>query len=1011
MVRRFPESCLTTVVLFVFAATWLLLASPAGVRRASAQTDPAPKTDEDGDGLEVDYASQLPRIPATAPSQAPKTFRLPDGFRIRAIATEPLVTDPVAIAFDEHERIYVVEMRDYSEQDKEHLGRVRLLEDQDGDGFYETSRIFVEGLSWPTAIACYDGGVFVGAAPHLFYFKDQDGDGAADVKRTVFTGFGRGNVQGLMNSFKWGLDNRIHAATSSSGATVTSPEHPDHKPIVLRGRDFSFDPKTLQLQPESGGAQHGLSFNRWGEKFVCSNSNHIQQVLYDDAYAARNPYVKAPAPRASIAADGPQADVFRASPIEPWRIVRTRLRVKGIVRGPVEGGGTPAGYFTGATGVTLFRGDAWSPELVDWAIIGDVGSNLIHRKKLTRNGIAYTANRVDKQSEFLTSNDIWFRPVQFANGPAGGLYVLDMYREVIEHPKSLPPVIKKHLDLTSGRDRGRLWLITQEGVDVKPRAKLGEMSTEQLVAELDSPNGWRRETAARLLYERNDSRVAPALERLAKTAGPVGRIQAGYALRTLNELRVDTVRELLTHSHPHVRRHGLKLAESLTARSAELRDLLGRMTDDDQLIVRYQLAFSLGSFRSPARDEALARLLERDGDNTYVRFAALTSSLDGAGEVLDHLSRSPQAAEKNLASIALLAAQIGRQRQGDDLALLMRVLPRIRSNPRVLQTIVTALGVKENDPLAKQIAAATGGEAQAVMRKIVQSASQAALDESLPLANRTAAVQSLQLGDFAGVREVLDELLLPAQPSELQRAALETAGAFDDDAVADWILSRWLAYTPSLRAAAGDILLSRPAWTPQLLTAIEDERIAASDLEPGRLRILVASNNRSLAERAEKLIAKHSSGRVPEEIVKPYQAALGSPGNTDAGRKLFRQHCAACHRLEGVGHAIGPNLAAMRNRGDQAILLNVLAPNREVNPQYMTYVVQTADGRSLSGIIASESANSIELKRGDNETDQVLRIDIEAMRSTGVSLMPEGFEKKLKPAELVDLIEYLKSAN
>ena len=165
----------------------------------------------------------------------------------------------------------------------------------------------------------------------------------------------------------------------------------------------------------------------------------------------------------SIAADGPQAEVFRTSPVEPWRIVRTRLRVAGAVPGPIEGGGRAAGYFTGATGATIYRGDAWPAEYRGQAFIGDVGSNIVHRKTLSADGVLLVANRADEGSEFVASTDIWFRPAQFANAPDGTLYIIDVYREVIEHPASLPPVIKKHLDLTSGRDRGRIYRIVPEG--------------------------------------------------------------------------------------------------------------------------------------------------------------------------------------------------------------------------------------------------------------------------------------------------------------------------------------------------------------------------------------------------------------------------------------------------------------------------------------------------------------------------------------------------------------------
>ena len=387
---------------------------------------------------EPDYASELPRIPPKSTAEALGSFTAEDGFQIDLVASEPLVVDPIAFAFDEKSRLFVVEMRGYSEDADRNLGRVRVLTDDDGDGRYDRASTYVDGLSWPTAIACYDGGVFVGVAPEIRYYKDTDGDGKADHRRVVFEGFGRSNVQGLLNTFKWGLDNRIHGATSSTGAEVKSVAAGKSDRLSLRGRDFAFDPKSGHIAATSGGGQHGMSFNAWGEKFVCSNSDHLQFVFYEDRYIRRNPFFAPPPARRSIATDGPQADVYRASPVEPWRIVRTRLRVGGLVPGPIEGGGTAAGYFTGATGLTVYLGNAWPAEFAGWAFVCDVGSNLIHRKRFSSAGVGYRASRVDINTEFIRSSDIWFRPVQLGNGPDGTLYVADMYREVIEHPKSLP---------------------------------------------------------------------------------------------------------------------------------------------------------------------------------------------------------------------------------------------------------------------------------------------------------------------------------------------------------------------------------------------------------------------------------------------------------------------------------------------------------------------------------------------------------------------------------------------
>ncbi len=422
-----------------------------------------------------DFSQELPRIPATEPPAALGTFKLQPGFRLEQVVAEPLVNSPVAMAFDENGRLFVVEMRDYSEQKEDYLGRVRMLEDVDGDGRFDKSTVYVDKLSWPTAVACWDGGILIGAAPDIIYCKDTDGDGQADVRRTVFTGFGKTNVQGLLNSFNWTLDNRIEGATSSSGGSIKQLDHEGIAPLAVRGRDFSIEPRTMRMTTTSGGAQHGLSFDDWGTKFVCSNSDHIQQVMFEERYLARNPYLSAPSARASIATDGPQAEVFRSSPIEPWRIVRTRLRVSGAVKGIIEGGGRPAGYFTGATGVTIYRGNALPDELRGMAVVGDVGSNLVHRKRLALNGLQFTASRMDRESELVASSDIWFRPAQFANAPDGALYIVDVYREVIEHPDALPPMIKKHLDLTSGRDRGRIYRVLPKDGFAQPKTpQLGQ---------------------------------------------------------------------------------------------------------------------------------------------------------------------------------------------------------------------------------------------------------------------------------------------------------------------------------------------------------------------------------------------------------------------------------------------------------------------------------------------------------------------------------------------------------
>ena len=423
-------------------------------------------------------ASRLEAVPPKSPRQSLESFELRDGFRAELVASEPLIHDPVAIDFDENGRMYVVQLpryNAYAVDDFEPHGSIALLEDSDEDGRYDDSRLFADGFQYPTAVACWDGGLFVGDAPDLIYLKDTDGDGRADERRVVLTGFGSDHAgESHLNSFRWGFDNRFHISTSLSGGDVRVASDQAADPVSVRTRGIRLDPRDLtRFELTSGGGQHGMSLDDFGRKFVCSNSVPAQTLVYDDRYIARNPHLTAPNAAVDIAPEGKFTKLYRISPPEPWRALRTRLRKTGQFRGSDEGG-TPFGFFTGATGITIYRGDAWSAEFRGNLIVGDVANNLVYRARLETNGVSLTARRADPQAEFLASRDIWFRPVQFANAPDGSLMVVDMYRSLIEGAAFLPPEFLEVLDVMGGHDRGRVYRIIPDEFRHRPTPKLAE---------------------------------------------------------------------------------------------------------------------------------------------------------------------------------------------------------------------------------------------------------------------------------------------------------------------------------------------------------------------------------------------------------------------------------------------------------------------------------------------------------------------------------------------------------
>ncbi len=698
--------------------------------------------------------SQMPRVPATEPAQAAATFTLRPGFRAELVAAEPLISSPVAVTVDEQGRAYVVEMRDYSERRPERLGRIKLLEDTDGDGRYDKATVFLADLPWPTAVTCWDGGVFIGATPDIIYAKDTNGDGVADVHEVVFTGFASDyapyatnklNVQALMNSFQWGLDDLIHGATSMSGGKVRlidseftrswraraaayagsrrSGSTPGFNPpptnvVNLRGRDFAFDPHTLELRAEAGGGQHGMSFDDTGRKFVCSNSDHLQLIAFDDLEAPSNPFHELPASRASIAADGPSAEVFRRSPDEPWRVLRTRWRVAGLVEGPVEGGGRPSGYFTGATGVTLFRGDAYGPDFAGDAFIGDAGSNLVHRKKLrpAPDGILLIGERAadEQQSEFLASTDNWFRPVQFYNAPDGCLWVVDMYRETIEHPWSLPENLKKNLDLDSGRERGRLWRLQPESFAASAtRSEIAGADTDALIALLAHPNGWHRDTAARLLSERADPGALPGLRKLAvNPTNAVARLHARHLLVALGGASESDLMTAANDSSAAVRRHAYQLLAAELAGSlsehakCQERLQLAASTETDPL-ARLELALALGRLAPGQRVGPLATLIRRGP--AMVQSAAIHTASGVEAMLWRELVPTPirPPATGLIPALAELARVLGRRGEAGEAKQLLAALAGWEGEPtaaRVAAAFADGLGMEQHGALVARFA-------------------------------------------------------------------------------------------------------------------------------------------------------------------------------------------------------------------------------------------------------------------------------------------------------------------
>ena len=959
---------------------------------------------------------KLSSVPPTSVREAAKTFRVLDGFRMDLLAAEPMVASPVAMAYDENGRAYVCEMRDYPYTDKAHhqrnqenptdaaVGTLRLLEDIDGDGVFDKSTLFAEGLSWPTGVACQKGGVFVAATPDIWYFKDTDGDGKADIRRKVFTGFRKFNVQSVMNNLVWGLDNHIHGAGSSNGGQIRPAAKPDAKPWVMSRNDFRFDPVTEEFELLSGGARFGGTFDDWGHRFLCDIRNPAQHVVLPQQYLARNPYLAAGSVLNDMAESGDQLPVHRISPPELWRVLRAKRWAgeRDIVMPRSELVG--AGVVTSSSGITSYRGSAYPGKYRDNVFVCEVAGNLLYRLQLTPEGPTFKAARVDKMAEMVASTDNWFRPVNFINAPDGTLHVMDMYRENIEHPWSIPDDIHAAVDLESGRDRGRLWRLAPPNFKPPKPPRLGAVSALELVATLENPNSWWRETSQRLLVERQDLSAVTALRKMAKRGRtPQARLHALWTLAGLNALTDEDVLAGLKDQAAGVRENAVKLAEARVA-SATLSfhpstlNALLKLASDPDAGVRLQLAFTLGEISDSRAADALATIAKRDAADPWIRRAVLSSVANTSDQLLTRLladakfTASPAAAE----TFRQLARIVGTRRRDDE---IQRTFEAARKADAVLEV---ALGV--GDGLKRTGHSLRQSAAPRFVDVLLDQGRDTALAEA-PLDTRLKAIQVLAYDDFERVKEALTDLLAPKQPQEIQRAAVVALGSFSQPEVARLLLLGWRTYTPGIRSEVINALLDARSRIPALLDAIEGGLVPANQVPFARRAALLRAGVGTTKERLNQIFDRTLVSR--QDVVTQYQEALSMKGDASRGRKVFDTSCATCHRAGDLGKDVGPNLATIRQWSPEQVLINILDPNREVAPNFIGYTVETRDGRTMDGIIADESAASLTLKRADGLADTVLRRDIAQLSGSGLSLMPEGMETAITIEQMADLIAFL----
>ena len=945
---------------------------------------------------------RMPGAPLS-PAEAVKKMTVPEGFAVELVAAEPDIVNPVAMTFDERGRIWITESLEYPRHSAgPGRDRIKVLESTKGDGRYDKITVFADGLNIPSGIAVGHGGVWVANSPDILFLQDTHGTGKADKREVVVTGFGRDDTHELPNSLTWGPDGYLYGLNG-----VFNEAH-----IKQNGKDFRFtcamyriDPRTRKFQMFAEGTS-----NPWGIAWDTEGSAFISACVVDHLWhLAETGYY--------LRQGGPY-------PPHTW-----------VLNSIVKHHHQKAAY----CGLCFFDSDAYPPEYRERLYMGNIHGGCINVDVLSRDGSTYFAQPAP---DFLTANDSWFMPVAQKVGPDGCLYILDWYdryhcyQDAQRDPEGID------------RERGRLYRIRYKNTPRAGKFDLGEESDERLIERLHSPNIYFRETAQRLLCERNNAAARRKLEKLVldDREPRKARMHAMWALVGTGSLEPAFHQKLLAHEDAGFRAWGVRAAGNYRQVDPVVRDRVAALADDRSPDVQLQVAIAARKIPGIDATAVLTRVLVASSDDMLIPgivWQNLHPLLErDSTPFLAVLSKADLKKAPNLARVMP--------------ALVEFILGQRRSDPTVVASLLHMLTEGKNadagaarqclDTLAREIETGEiAGRQRAALRKRLLPVLHRLVAEKPdgPL-SVDAAILATALKDSEGIEAVRSCFRSPEQPEHRRVQALNALIAhgdstllqsvqdalgdsrtnsagfrghllaslarLDDPRVARIVLDNFQRMEKDLQPRAVELLTQRPAWSKQLLRAVGEKRVPADAINVNQVRRMLASKDKDLVRQVKAKWGTIRDGRNPERekvVAQMREFLRGRRGHPLAGRKVFKNVCAQCHTIYGEGQTVGPDITN-NGRGDfEQLLSNVFDPSLVIGAGYQATTVTTTKGQLITGLVVEDNARRIVLKEQGGKLETIARDDIDEVVVSKVSLMPEGLEKQLKPQEIADLFAFL----
>jgi putative membrane-bound dehydrogenase-like protein len=950
-----------------------------------------------------------------SPTASLQLIELDRDYRIELAACEPQITDPVSMQIDERGRMWVVEMRDYPVEDETPKSRVVRLEDRDADGFYESSHVFADKLRFATGIQPWEDGALVTVHGQLLMLRDTDGDGSADKREVWLDGFSTGNPQLRANHPMFGPDGWLYIASGLRGGKVES-----HLPFAttarsaldITGSDMRINLWTGEMEAIAGPSQFGLSFDRLGNRYVVSNRQPCMQIVSDRDSIGRSPLAGLASPTVEVSPGDAASKVFPL--VKAWTTSNLH-----------------AGQFTAACGMLVTHSQHFPDNAWGHVLTCEPTGGLVQMRSFAHVDGRGKVLGAHSSPEWLASRDPWFRPVDTYEGPGGAIFVVDMYRAVIEHPEWVPAELKKRPDERFGDAHGRIYRITRNNTappSHEDRVLTGSLSDSphdraEVSRWLGHQNAWNRNIAIKTIVQATYRSGKQDWIETLRTFVPKQIVQgkatsnASLLLASLGGLHGATIESLLQSGDaewrtiawrslllPHQDWKGQWTTRAFKdfinpdITNEELRDIAWFFASQDQGDSQTRL--------SPEIIDPIAIQLLKHANDPHV-WMATAAALRAQLPTLVMSVTSERVAESAITIDA----------QGMNALSKLTAKAALQMDSSEISDTIQRCAIACQNQAPTSVHRCVWAVLDGMVKSKQANSSDLAKVETLvhiAIGSTDSPVQFTAIGMLGALTspssQKLAFTLLEHEEPKIRKLAVAACSNHDTPEFTDWLLARFPTALPDIRQDLFIALRSKPGRLQRLIEQLETGAISMKAFDASQIQNLKGVKEESLTPRLAKLLTasiNQNRQRVIDDYKRQMESITVNPAN-HRGKVVFEKNCAACHRLDQLGTSVGPDISDSRTQSFDNLLISILDPNRTIDANYFRFLARTEDGKIVEGVLKDANSQTVTLQN-QNGAFVLQRSEIEELKSSGTSLMPEGIEVQIPVQDMADLLWYIKN--